>query len=76
MPIVRAFVWHDSAGKILAVGHPVAGSQRTILPVAGGNGGVLAADIDEEDLPLLIESHAVDIEGGYVVERADPSAPA
>lgn len=74
--MVRAFVWHDSDGNIIAVGHPVAGSQRTVVPVAGANGGVVAADISEAELPLLAESHAVDVDTGYVVKRADPSVPA
>ncbi len=61
---VRTHIWHDSEGKILAVGRPHEDAGGEVQPLAPGTGGVIEADVDKELLARLHESHAVDVQNG------------
>lgn len=71
MANVEAFIWHDAQGKIVAVGHAIAGSEEPIQPRAQPNHKVLKLHLPEEHLPSLHLTHSVDVERGTLSTRND-----
>ena len=58
-------VWYDSAGTIVAVGRVIASSDdgRIVeaVPVAGEDREVLEADVEDDLVQRLYETHRVDV---------------
>lgn len=74
MARVKAFVWYDVNGEVVAVGRPMGDSRA--IPLPGENQGVLEAEFDSEELADLRKTHLVDIERRQVVRLGQdrPSA--
>jgi hypothetical protein len=71
MANVEAFIWHDAQGKIVAVGHAIAGTEELIQPRAKPHHKVLKLHLPEEHLPSLHLTHSVDVERGTLCTRTD-----
>jgi hypothetical protein len=70
MADVEAFVWHDLAGNITAVGHVVSsGEGKVIEPQAADGRKVLKVMIAQEHLATLHLTHAVNIDDGRLTLR-------
>jgi hypothetical protein len=72
MATVKAHIWHDSRGKILAVGYIPPGALnhlRSVVPVARKNQLVLKADVSQESLASLHSTHRVDVKKKSLVAK-------
>jgi hypothetical protein len=69
MAKVNVLVWHLADGKIVAVGRPVGSAKCTAL----GNDyqSVLEAEIEEEHVARMHETHMVDVGRKGLVKRSD-----
>ncbi|MEM5406033.1 hypothetical protein [Paraburkholderia unamae] len=72
MAEVEAFVWHDAAGNIVAVGHAHPASTKLAEPrvQAGSGHGVVRHRADEAVLRTLHLSHSVDVASGRLRPRS------
>jgi hypothetical protein len=64
MANIEAFIWHNAQGKIVAVGHVMAGAEAFIEPMAKPHHKVLRLHLPEEHLGSLHITHLVDVERG------------
>lgn len=58
MGMTKIHVWHDTSGKIVAVGRPVGTAQ--CLPLASDKHAVLEIEVEESDILSLHQTHAID----------------
>ena len=58
MGMTRIHVWHDTSGKIVAIGRRV-GNARCV-PMASDRLAVLEVDVEEADIRSLHRTHTVD----------------
>ena len=63
-------IWHDAAGRIIAIGRPRSNrdSARKVVPIAGKNQFVLETEVDEAHIKTLSGTHAVDVQKKTLVE--------
>jgi hypothetical protein len=73
MADVVALVWHDLDGNITAVGHQVAGSDKTIEPIASDDRRVLKLTVSDEHIRRLHLTHCIDVDNARLVPRAEGS---
>ena len=69
MTDVDVFVWYDSRGTIMAVGHVVPGQADKVEPLLGENQQVLKLRMGVEGLGTLHETHTVDPHKGVLCPR-------
>lgn len=73
MAKVSIHVWHDTKGRIIAIGRPAAArdSGRKVTPVAGKRQFVLEAEAEEAHVGSLAKTHVVDVRKKTLVEAAN-----
>jgi len=56
-------VWHDPSGRIVAWGHTSEGTKVKLkaIPIATAGHAVLTLRVQQQDLPILHETHRVDV---------------
>jgi len=65
MAKINVHIWHDTSGRIVAVGRPTAHCKA--VPIVGQNTHSLAAEIDEKLIADLHRTHKIDVKKGEVV---------
>ena len=68
MSDLEAYIWHDEAGQIIAVGHVVDSEDLSVEPVTQEGQSVLRARLPERVLANLHLTHRIDCERGELVE--------
>ena len=71
MADVEALIWHDAQGKIVAVGHAIAGATESIQPLAQPHRKIVKLLLPEEHLDSLHLTHSVDVERGTLRARKE-----
>lgn len=68
MTDVEVYIWHDAAGKILAVGKPADGMNHRIIPVKiDDTQEVTTVVVPEEILRSLHQTHKIDLRTSRIV---------
>lgn len=58
MAVVKAHVWYNNQGQIIAIGRPMA--HRPTTPIASPNNFAMETEIDEALIEKLPQTHKVD----------------
>ena len=71
MAKVKIHVWHGFNGEIIALGHPVKGtdSKLQVTPITGAGQGVLETEVAEELIKSLHQTHIVDMDKKVLAEH-------
>jgi hypothetical protein len=75
MSEIDVFVWHDSDGKITAVGVPHPDMVGKVQSIARSGHGAVCVRVPEEHLKRLHETHQIDVERGVVTPRRRAERP-
>lgn len=65
---IEAYIWHDKAGKIIAVGHVPKSAKVSVEPMAQEGHAVIRARLSKRDVAELHLTHRVDCERGELAE--------
>jgi hypothetical protein len=69
MVMVTVHIWHNvSDGQILAIGRAPVDARHKAVPIAGPKQGVLEAQIEEDAISGLHETHRVDVRDKALVK--------
>ena len=66
---VLIHVWHGVTGEIVAVGQPMGAAK--CIPLSGEGQSVLEAQIEEEQIAGLYQTHMVDVDHKALIKLSD-----
>jgi hypothetical protein len=64
---VRVHVWHKVTGEIVAIGRPM--GRAMCVPLSGKDQAVMEAEIEEEHIGALHNTHMVDVQRKVIAKR-------
>lgn len=68
MAKIRIHVWHNTNGQIVAIGRPVDSVKS--VPLSSENHSVLEAEVEEEQIANLPQTHVADVSQKVLLERS------
>ncbi len=71
MANVKAHIWYDANGQIVAIGRPT--GKHQLRPVGGANWSVLETEVNENTIKNLPRTHQVDVDKKALVEHKRPT---